>query len=342
MRLSFHSFSDIKGAKIEHFKCITREKKHVKNQIYPTLTFSVSLCTWWLFPVLPVVVEFKAVNPNPLLHYPFLQENALDLSLWCISCSIWKLNTTRFLQQWKYRDSVWKNYVSNKQSTNNLLLKHHFLQHIDPLFSSPSAMQLMETKVIVNHFSTCLEEMKSFPMVVMNCFCSWGVIREFFFFSSTFHLWSLGVYKYELLGNQEAVVEQDFSNSNGILPSISSLSSVCLLKSEVSMNKASWFLAAISAPKSRAIICLPWFVVCNSEIRVMGGKRLQNLVCSKVLQAYIIIWICIHLLQAFSILPCEYIHEKSVKIGQDQGQRQCLWAVFVVLTLVCLVLLMSA
>lgn len=36
------------------------------------------------------------------------------------------------------------------------------------------------------------------------------------------------------------------------------------------------------------------------------------------------------------------IHEKSVKIGQDQGHGQCLWAVFVVLTLVCLAFLMSA
>ena len=181
-------------------------------------------------------------------------------------------------------------------------------------------------------------------MPVVNCFWSWGVIRENYFFSSTFSLfvWSLGVYKCELLGNQEAVVEQDFDNSNGILPSISSRSSVCPLKSEVSMNKAAWLLAVISAPKSPAITCLPWFVVCNSEIRVMGGgKKLQNLVCSKVSQAYIIIWIYIHFMQAFSIWPVN-IHEKSVRTGQDQGQRQCLWAVSVVLTLVCLALLMSA
>lgn len=70
-------------------------------------------------------------------------------------------------------------------------------------------MQLMETTVIVYHFSSCLEEMKPFPILMMNSFCSWGVIRENdFFFPSTFHLfvWSLGVYKRELLGNQEAVV----------------------------------------------------------------------------------------------------------------------------------------
>lgn len=47
--------------------------------------------------------------------------------------------------------------------------------------------------------------------------------------------------KVNYFGIQEAVVEQDFDNSNGILPSISSLNSEGLLKSGVSINKVSRF-----------------------------------------------------------------------------------------------------
>jgi len=43
----------------------------------------------------------------------------------------------------------------------------------------------------------------------------------------------------------------------------------------------------------------------------MELKKLQNLVHSKVLQAYIFIRICTRFLQAFSIWPCECSWEVS-------------------------------
>jgi len=121
--------------------------------------------------VLPVF-ELKTVKPNPLLHYPFLQGNALDLTLWMDLLQYLNIKHNSIFRTMKILGFSMKNHVSNKQSKSNLLLKHHFLQYIGPLFSSPSAVQLIQTEVIVYHFSSCLEEMKPFPILMINCFCS--------------------------------------------------------------------------------------------------------------------------------------------------------------------------
>lgn len=135
-RFSFHCFSDIKGAKPEFFfpSALQMRKSMQKNQLYPALTFSVMFMM--TFPCAACARTWNCKTYFPV-HYPSLQENALDLILWMYLLQYLKLKHNSVCILVKIVEFSIKKHMSEINTARRISYWNTvFFQNIDPLFSS--------------------------------------------------------------------------------------------------------------------------------------------------------------------------------------------------------------